>query len=94
MVTARPRFACPLPWCSGDVEEHGGDGGVPSDWLHQSEPIQLGEELWAQRWQTGADAERWQLYCGRYGSFGESSSAGALATILETAARALRNYVV
>lgn len=92
MVTERARFACPVPWCAGDVEEHGGDGAMPSDWLHQGEPVLLSDELWAQRWKTGTEAERWQINCGRYGSFGESESAEALATILERAARILRSH--
>ncbi|MGP6203904.1 DUF6907 domain-containing protein [Microbacterium sp. F2] len=27
-------FDCPIAWCDGRTEEHGGDGGSPDDWLH------------------------------------------------------------
>lgn len=86
----REQFGCPVTWCTGGVEEHGGDGAGPEDWLHQSEAVPLAGELWAQRWTTGADPERWQLHVSTDSEIAEARNLASLAALLESAARELR----
>lgn len=87
---ARERFDCPVTWCMGDVEEHGGDGAGPDDWMHQGEAVPLSGGLWVQRWATGTEPAQWQLNAGRQIEIAEGASLEVLATLLESAARELR----
>lgn len=90
-MTVRPRFACPVPWCAGDVEDHGGDGAMPDSWLHSSDPLTLSGPLWANVWSTGSGPMRWAVNVGTYGVVtDDAEDAEAVALMLEDAARQLR----
>lgn len=85
------RFECPIPWCAGEVWEHGGDGSEPGDWLHSSADLDLNASMWAQVWSVGADAPRWGVHAAREGYI-EAEDAESLASMLEAAALALRAH--
>lgn len=62
------RIECPLPWCTGQIESHGGDGSAPDEWLHQAEPIPLplGELQYSSAFvtlcQLGAGPVTWDVF--------------------------------
>lgn len=93
-MTAAERtvFACPVPWCRGDVAEHGGDGAAPDTWLHASDDLPIGGPLRVQRWREGGGADQWAIHSGQYAGVLESDDAEALALALERAALSLRGY--
>lgn len=91
MSALRERFECPIPWCAGDVEEHGGDGTLPHEWLHSSDSLPLSGVLWANIWCTGSGPVRWAVYVGNYGAVvDDAGDVEEVATLLEDAAHQLR----
>lgn len=91
MTSPRGRFTCPVRWCAGDIDEHGGDGAEPDHWFHSSDRLPLSGPLWAVRWSTGSEAPRWAVNVGRFGSVTEEvEHVEGIAAMLEDAARQLR----
>ena len=64
-VHAARRFDCPLAWCSGDWENHGGDGAPPEVWGHDcAHDIELPHGARLTRFREGTGPDVWTLMGG------------------------------
>lgn len=93
MSATRAQFDCPVPWCVGDVWEHGGDGlSEPEDWMHSSEVVPLSETLRAVLNRAGSGPASWYVYVTGPDQAVSTAAPDAeqVALMLEDAARRLR----
>jgi hypothetical protein len=62
MIADVPRFACPIEWCDGDLEQHGGDGNSPDAWVHaDAQWRDLPGGARAGRYAHGGQSAEWSL---------------------------------
>lgn len=55
-------IGCPVEWCGGRREQHGGDGSDPARWFHEdatTTPLPYGARAW--RYQQGSGPILWSL---------------------------------
>lgn len=93
MSSTHEQFDCPVPWCCGNIWEHGGDGlSGPENWLHSSEAVPLSETLRAVLTRAGSGPASWHVYVtGPDQAVSvDAPDAEQVALTLEDAARRLR----
>lgn len=78
---------CPIEWCSGYRDEHGGEGDGPESWLHMEHTMPLTGLVRAHRWQEGAGPVRWSMLIGNHAV--DADNADELVRQLHESAEAL-----
>lgn len=58
------RIGCPVPWCTGYVIDHGGDGSEPDAWRHSDDGTDLVHGAALYRSQLGAGPTVWEMVAG------------------------------
>ena len=58
------RMECPIAWCNGDIDNHGGVGQEPSEWLHVDHGRDIVHGAAIYRTQKGSAPVRWEMVVG------------------------------
>ena len=58
------RIDCPVPWCTGFVLDHGGNGADPDNWRHSDDGTDLAYGAALYRSQHGARPVVWEMVAG------------------------------
>ncbi len=60
-----PTIDCPIEWCSGNRNEHGGFGDPPEEWLHtDGAGTDVGHGAVLYRSRLGSGPDKWQVAIG------------------------------
>lgn len=81
-------IACPIPWCTGNRGQHGGEGDGPDTWLHCDDGRSLTESATLYRFKEGSGPVSYSVHIGGQVVIEEAVSLDEVARAMRTIADA------